>query len=465
MLVLEIITYALALWLGLYLIGRDPAKPQLRYAGIGLAAYAFSLAGMTLATVSPSAMVAAWLTRLHWSLLFLPAIFWLGAMIYLLPAEAPEREWLSQWWQIGGPTLAGILVGLGLMTNLIYHITPEVAQPGRLYPIFVALLGLCLGATVAVIVRAYRATSTKTPLGLLLVALIFFGLSLGMMLTPFDWLPRSWFMLGMSVDLAILGIVIAVLDAFEEGETFLPDFFRSLDGALLFVLIFVGPVVATLLLATGPTLPMLTLVLINTGAAIAVQIFADPLQNSLDRVAFAAFPGLRRARAELRTAASVLPRLNEAFDMNGLAEDEFIRLTRRTLSHLGNLPRLATSPLTRLPIIDSRLAKRDAPDNTLERAAELKRLLAESIAQLKPSTEEAFGTTEEWRHYNALYFPYIEGLRPYSRRTEYDDLNPTTAEALDWFRTYVPERTLYNWQNAAAKLVAQDLREKNGSGE
>lgn len=38
MLVLEITTYALALWLGLYLIGRDPAKPQLRYAGLGLVA-------------------------------------------------------------------------------------------------------------------------------------------------------------------------------------------------------------------------------------------------------------------------------------------------------------------------------------------------------------------------------------------------------------------------------------------
>ena len=28
-----------------------------------------------------------------------------------------------------------------------------------------------------------------------------------------------------------------------------------------------------------------------------------------------------------------------------------------------------------------------------------------------------------------------------------------------WFQANVPERTLYNWQNAAAKLVAQDLRE------
>jgi hypothetical protein len=33
-------------------------------------------------------------------------------------------------------------------------------------------------------------------------------------------------------------------------------------------------------------------------------------------------------------------------------------------------------------------------------------------------------------------------------------------DVLEWFRTNVPERTLHNWQNAAAKLVAQDLREQ-----
>ena len=32
---------------------------------------------------------------------------------------------------------------------------------------------------------------------------------------------------------------------------------------------------------------------------------------------------------------------------------------------------------------------------------------------------------------------------------------------LDWFRTQVPQRTLYNWQNAAAALVARDLRERS----
>lgn len=90
----------------------------------------------------------------------------------------------------------------------------------------------------------------------------------------------------------------------------------------------------------------------------------------------------------------------------------------------------------------------------------MKQLLTESITRLKPPNKGDFGSSEEWRYYNALYFPYVAGLKPYSRRAEYNGLDPAEQEALDWFRTYVPERTLYNWQNAAARLVAQDLRER-----
>jgi hypothetical protein len=121
---------------------------------------------------------------------------------------------------------------------------------------------------------------------------------------------------------------------------------------------------------------------------------------------------------------------------------------------------LAANPLTRLPVIEARLAARGEQDNTLERAAELKALLAESITRLKPRTDDDFGTSDEWRYYNALYFPYVAGLKPYSRRNAYDNgLDPIEQAALDWFQVTVPERTLHNWQNAAARLVAQDLRE------
>ncbi|MDF2964386.1 MAG: hypothetical protein K0S39_6121, partial [Paenibacillus sp.] len=80
---------------------------------------------------------------------------------------------------------------------------------------------------------------------------------------------------------------------------------------------------------------------------------------------------------------------------------------------------------------------------------------------LKPRQNERFGTTDEWRYYNALYFPYIAGIKPYSRRYSDEQLDETSQEALEWFRTNVPDRTFYNWQKAGARLIALSLKEKN----
>jgi hypothetical protein len=277
---------------------------------------------------------------------------------------------------------------------------------------------------------------------------------------PLEWLPRGWLLVLISLDFEMLGLAIAWLDAFEEGELLLPDFVRSLDGSLVAVLLFAGPVALTMVFGTGVTFPMVVLLLAILTLAIASQVLADPIQAGLDWVAFRALPGLRAARADLREAASLLPRMNEGLDLEGVDEAEFVRLTRRALGHMGNLPRLAASPLTYLPLVEARLKERNAQMDTLERAAELKRLLTEAICQLKPRGKGDFGSSEEWRYYNALYFPYVVGLKPYSRRAEYDGLEPAAQEALAWFRTYVPERTLYNWQNAAAELVARSLMEK-----
>lgn len=154
-------------------------------------------------------------------------------------------------------------------------------------------------------------------------------------------------------------------------------------------------------------------------------------------------------RQALRQAEDVLPRLS-GVEAAGLDDEQFTRLTRRALSNLGDLPKLATSPLINLPIVQGK--------SPLERAHTLKALLIQSIQRLKPQSELKFGTTDEWRYYNALYFPYVLGLKPYTRRADYDSLDETSRAALDWFQVAVPERTLHNWQNTAAKLVAEDIR-------
>jgi hypothetical protein len=117
-------------------------------------------------------------------------------------------------------------------------------------------------------------------------------------------------------------------------------------------------------------------------------------------------------------------------------------------------------PKTRsLPVIALRLREKGKPPTTLERTHELKTLLTESILKLKPYSDRDFDTTEAWRYYNVLHFPYVMGMKPYSTFSLRDDLDVTTREALEWFQTQVPERTLYTWQTAASRLVAQNLKE------
>jgi hypothetical protein len=57
----------------------------------------------------------------------------------------------------------------------------------------------------------------------------------------------------------------------------------------------------------------------------------------------------------------------------------------------------------------------------------------------------------------------VLGLKPYTHRTGHDLLDDSSRAALDWFQTSVPERTLHNWQNTAAKLIAEDIKQNPSS--
>lgn len=455
MLVIELLTFGFAWWLGLYLLARDPRKPLLRWSGLGLLAYALALGFDALARAAAGDAAAAIFRRLHWLLIFTPALFWCGALIQLAPEDAALRARLDRGYRLGFLPLAALLIVSAAALE------PDPAAPGPIYLALAAFVllpllgGLVLTARRGLVLRPRRAVA------LLVVAGLFFGLSTALLLAPLAPGQRGWILLGLGIDLLLLDVAIAMLDAFDEGETLLPDITRAFVGAGALAVLFGGLVALAMALGAEATPPMLALLLATVAAAVAVQTLADPLQGLLDRLAFAGAPGLRAARAELRESASALPRLNEQLDPLALDDDAFARLTRRALSHFGDLPRLAASPLTRLPLIDARLAARGAPDQPLERAGELKQLLEESIARLKPRGTP-FGTTDAWRYYNALYFPYVVGLRPYSRRSAQNGLDPLAKQALDWFSETVPERTLHNWQNAAAKLVAQDIRAAHG---
>ena len=456
-LAVAIIVFGFAVWLGAYLIRRDVQNAALRLAGLGILAYALVWA---IDALYEAGNTAPLLARLRWPLSFLPALLWTGALLALLPPDAPPGARVWRVWRVAilPLTLAALLISALMQPS-------GEARPTGLLAAFVALLvlGPLLGA-VLLVARERSAIDPRRGAGLLLVALLFFALSTALVVIAPGWLPRVRLLGLVGVDVLTLGVAIAALDAFNQGETLLPDMLRSFDAACCAALLFGGQAALVMALATGPTPPLVALLFGTVAAAALVPTFADDLGAALDRVALGRLPRVRRARSDLRAAANALPRVNTALDLAALDAADFARLTRRALSDFGDLPRLATSPLTRLRLVDCRLAARRAPDDALERAAELKSVLAESIARLKPRTSCDFGATDEWRHYNALYFPYIAGLKPYSRRAAQNGRDdPAARAALAWFRESVPERTLYNWQTIAARLVADDLRGREGN--
>ena len=372
-------------------------------------------------------------------------LLWLG--LYLLKRNlADRRVCLSGFSLLFAACAEGCFVLHTVARPLRFQLF-EVAQWLLLTSVLLWLATLALG----LIWYPWPAHKTRFALISLMILLLF--------VLHFTWLPYTAARVLICAMLFFLGLTMASLDAREQGEALLPDLLRSFDYAFLTALLFGGQVVLLLLFALGVTFPSLLLLLTTLASAIIVQVFSSPFVKLLDRIAFATFPQLMQARAELHIAADVLPLRQPEVDLEGMDEVEFARLTRRALSHLGNLSQLASNPLTRMPIIESNLRARGVKDeNVLEGAAELKKLLTDSICRLKPRGKGDFGTSDEWRYYNALYFPYVLGLKPYSRRSHYPLPDPIASKAMDWFLTQIPERTLHNWQNAAAKLVAQDIR-------
>ena len=444
MLFLEAISFGVPLWLGSYLLARNPHRALLRRAALGLVAYALALACLSVGERLDGGAALGAARRL---LIALPPLCWAGALLALLPEEHPLRERLDMLWRFGLAPLAALLLAAEF-----FGLAPRA---GLLLPLLV-LLPL-LGALVLV-ARVVWPRRTRQSVGLLVVAGLFFALSTALVLVPLAELPRWLLLVAIGIDLELLGLAIARLDAFDEGETLPAHMLRSLLAATLCALLFGGLVAAALAggLGSGPLSAALLLGVV--GAAIGVGTFADQLGGTLDRLALARTPRLAEASAALREAATDLPRLAEPSALAGLDDAEFARLTRRALGHHGDLARLASSPLTHLPAVAALLAARGLADTPLERAAALKELLAASIARLKPRDGGDFGTSDAWRYYNALFFPYVMGLKPFSTRASHNGLDPATRQALDWLRADVPERTLHNWQNAAARLVAQDLR-------
>lgn len=408
---IELFFFGFTLWLGAYLLARNSQKVTVQLTGWGLLAYALALAIQIL------------FDRFILIILLAPALLWIGAALHLLPEEDKTRQTLIRVWAV-------VSIPLAILTLLNAW--------------FAALIVLALAICAGMIARLASRSQFKNTFALLAVIALFVTLSVGLLIMPLNWIPLSWGISLLGLDLVFLGVTITAWDAFDEGEAIRVHLVRSFISALYYA----GAL--ALIASLFSENKILLLILITFG--ILTQTFSNTLQSLLDGLTLS--QQLNDERQTLLQTADALPLLSALEPASG-NEEQFTRLTRRALSHLGDLPKLATSPLVNLPAVHG--------TNPLDRAHSLKSLLAQSIQKLKPQSESKFGNTDEWRYYNALYFPYVLGLKPYVRRADYDTLDDVSRAALDWFQTSVPERTLHNWQNSAAKLIAEDIRESKVS--
>jgi len=368
---------------------------------------------------------------------------WLGAYVI-------ERAGAGAGPRYAGLGLVGYAAGLGAVVAGLSAARPVALAVAPLWGL--ALFHLWRGA--GDLARGRRIAL----LGYL--GAVFFALTAALMWLPVRWLSAPTLLLALSMDVTLMGVAVVWLHTTDAGEGLWRDAARSLllagAGAGL-----LGGQVALLMTADLPTERVQFTLLGVVGTVVLAVVFGGRAALLLDWLLYPV--EVTTQRAALQQAADNLAHTDPAYDLFAADPDEFARLTRRALGHMTRPGKLVASPLLALPLIDTHPAAADGVDTALERAGVLRALLTDQIEKLRPVPDTPPGVTDEWRHYNALYFPYVAGVKPYSTRLPLSDLDADTRAVVEWFRAHVPERTLYNWQTAAARLIADDLREQMDS--
>jgi hypothetical protein len=414
--------FALTWWLACYLVGRDPARAAGRRAAAALIAYAVGVVAWTVAPASTAAEV----------LLAAPALFWAGSAVALLPSFVPERRQIERGWLV--------------VSAAFVLITVLLPPSGRLVVLVPLVGGLSL-------LGRFRdqVEPRLIPLALSLVAVLY-GAALVVLVGPAD-LGAPWLAIAaIGVDVLILGYLVAVAEAIDVGERLRPDLSRSLVAAIGGLLLAGGPVILTMYATSGRLVTILQFVVV--GVVMTAVGLGGPVHRLLDRVAFWSDERLRGDRQALFLLGEALPRHRERHRLIATNETEFLRFVRQALDSYGDVGRLMRSPLTDLPAVDRRLAGK-ATGQTLGRALELRGVLQEAVAELRPTGP--FGTDEQWRYYNVLHFCCLLGLRPYGRRVRTDGLDREARLTIDWIRQYVPRHLLRRWQSEGSAKVARHL--------
>jgi hypothetical protein len=451
-LVVYFLFFGALFWLGLYIAQREWKNPILKLLSLSLI-FSSVFSAVSILLEYPPFQKSVYVIYIREVFVCITVLLLSGSLLFHRPEEIrKESNWIKIWSYTIVPLFFIVSIGLLWLIGV------------KSYTLFSQVLVLfCAGYLFITVCVSFRRLVGKSTIWKKLSYVVFVLIYLVGLIFPIMQPERFVILLFVlkSISLFSIGIIIYGGIIVEQREKWIPDFVRSLDYTMLLTFVFSGQIVLMIFLISSFHLATSLLLLLSISISIFVQVYFRHIQAAFDYIAFSTFPKLREERAYLRTTEEIKLFVDEEVANADMNEEELAKMTRRALSHFGDLKKLATNPLTQINLIDIRLEQKGLSKDVLNRANELKSILLECMEQIKPQQEKGFGTTDEWRFYNSLYFPYVIGIKPYSKKYFNDQLSEEEQLALEWFRVNVPERTFYNWSRIGAQLVATKMMEKS----
>ncbi|MBV8965490.1 MAG: hypothetical protein JO191_04860, partial [Mycobacteriaceae bacterium] len=225
---LSALVFTLSWWLGLYLLARDPRKPVLVLAAIGLTSFALVVALDAVRVTSTA--YAELLSRIEIYLVAVPAIAWFAVLVEL---SRPCDSWRSRVWEAAMITA----VAAGTLTGAVMAGSVDGPLRAGHWVMFAVISTSTLGAMLAAVVRR---SQPRPVAGFVIVATLFFALSNAILIIPLGLVPSLLALASTGCDVAVLGLAVALWDAFDEGQAVRADMLRSFAATGVVVLLFGG---------------------------------------------------------------------------------------------------------------------------------------------------------------------------------------------------------------------------------
>jgi hypothetical protein len=217
--------FALSWWLGLYLWARNLRKPVLALAALGLTSFALVVA---LDALRVGGLYPDQLNRVEVYLVVVPAIAWFGVLLEMSRSPDDRRSRVVE-------VAAVSIVAAAALTGAA--LAGTVSGPLRLGH-WVMFSVVSISTLMAMGVALRRQRRPRRAWRAAIVATLFFALGNAILVIPLGLVP-SWVALASTAcDVVLLGVAVALWDAFDEGQALRADMLRSFVGSVVVGLVF-----------------------------------------------------------------------------------------------------------------------------------------------------------------------------------------------------------------------------------